>query len=68
PIFVSQIRVTAVAAGEEHEYRHCEDNKKLRFLTKFPHGSIPAFEGADHFNLTEGATIARYSTYHSRIR
>ncbi|KAI6126341.1 hypothetical protein EDD16DRAFT_315724, partial [Pisolithus croceorrhizus] len=71
PIFVLQIRVIAVAAGvelEEHEYKHCEDNKQLRFLTMFPRGRIPAFEGADNFILTEGAAIARYSTYGFRIR
>ncbi|KAG2130348.1 hypothetical protein DEU56DRAFT_467073 [Suillus clintonianus] len=42
------------------EYKHHEDNKKPEFLAKFPHGKIPAFEGANGLNLTEGAPIARY--------
>ena len=36
------------------------DNKKPEFLSKFPHGKIPAFDGADGFKLFEGAAIARY--------
>ncbi|KAI6022936.1 hypothetical protein PISMIDRAFT_677455 [Pisolithus microcarpus 441] len=57
------IKATAAAAGlelEEPEYKHYEDNKKPDFLAKFPHGKIPAFEGANGLNLTEGAAIARY--------
>ncbi|KAJ8579317.1 glutathione S-transferase, partial [Rhizopogon salebrosus TDB-379] len=42
------------------EYKHFEDNRKPEFLAKFPHGKIPAFEGANGLNLTEGAAIARY--------
>ena len=42
-------------------YVHFEDNKKPEFLAKFPHGKIPAFEGADGFKLTETPAIARYS-------
>ncbi|KAJ8584843.1 glutathione S-transferase, partial [Rhizopogon salebrosus TDB-379] len=45
------------------EYKHMEDNKKPEFLAKFPLGKIPAFEGANGFNLAEGAAIARYR-YH----
>ncbi|KAI5990390.1 hypothetical protein EDD15DRAFT_1161175 [Pisolithus albus] len=57
------IKATAAAAGvelEEPEYKHYEDNKKPEFLAKFPHGKVPAFEGANGFNLTEGAAISRY--------
>ncbi|KIK91775.1 hypothetical protein PAXRUDRAFT_830546 [Paxillus rubicundulus Ve08.2h10] len=42
------------------DYKHFVDNKKPDFLAKFPHGKIPALEGANGFNLTEGAAIARY--------
>ena len=42
-------------------YEHFVDNKKPEFLSKFPHGKIPAFEGADGFKLVEGAAISRYS-------
>ncbi|KAG6826861.1 hypothetical protein H0H92_014119 [Tricholoma furcatifolium] len=45
-----------VAAG----YEHYVDNKKPEFLSKFPHGKIPAFESADGFKLFEGVAIARY--------
>ncbi|KAI6161526.1 glutathione S-transferase C-terminal-like protein, partial [Pisolithus thermaeus] len=57
------IKATAAVAGvelEEPAYKHYEDNKKPEFLAKFPHGKIPAFEGTNGFNLTEGAAIARY--------
>ncbi|KAI6118190.1 hypothetical protein F5141DRAFT_1290279 [Pisolithus sp. B1] len=56
------IKATAAAAGvelEEPVYKHYEDDEMPEFPTKFPCGRIPAFEGADGFNLTEGATIAR---------
>ena len=43
----------------EH-YVHFEDNKKPEYLSKFPHGKIPAFEGKDGFLLTESYAIARY--------
>ena len=42
-------------------YEHYVDNKKPDFLSKFPHGKIPAFEGAGGFKVVEGAAIARYS-------
>ncbi|OJA13925.1 hypothetical protein AZE42_01333 [Rhizopogon vesiculosus] len=42
------------------EYKHHEDNEKPEFLAKFPIGKIPAFEGANGLNLSEGAAIARY--------
>jgi elongation factor 1-gamma len=41
-------------------YVHFQDNKKPEFLSKFPHGKIPAWEGADGFNLFESVPIARY--------
>ena len=41
-------------------YEHFVDNKKPEFLSKFPHGEVPAFEGADGFKVVEGAAIARY--------
>lgn len=54
--------VCAVAGLELEipEYKHFSDNRTPEFLAKFPHGMIPAFEGADGFNLTEGVPIARY--------
>ncbi|KAG2117084.1 uncharacterized protein F5147DRAFT_671109 [Suillus discolor] len=57
------IRSVCALAGLEleiPEYKHFSDNQKPEFLAKFPHGKIPAFEGANGFNLTEGAPIARY--------
>ncbi|KAG1773317.1 hypothetical protein EV702DRAFT_572614 [Suillus placidus] len=57
------IRSVCALAGLEleiPEYTHFSDNQKPEFLAKFPHGKIPAFEGANGFNLTEGAPIARY--------
>lgn len=41
-------------------YEHFVDNKKPEFLSKFPHGKIPAWCGADGFCLFEGHAIARY--------
>ncbi|KAG2054510.1 elongation factor 1-gamma [Suillus hirtellus] len=57
------IRSVCALAGLEleiPEYKHFSDNKKPEFLAKFPHGKIPALEGANGFNLTEGVPIARY--------
>ncbi|KAG8215327.1 hypothetical protein J3R82DRAFT_8919 [Butyriboletus roseoflavus] len=58
------IKSVAALSGVEIEivadYKHFEDNKKPDFLAKFPHGKIPALEGPNGFNLTEGAAIARY--------
>lgn len=45
------------------QYTHYEDNKKPEFLSKFPHGKIPAFEGADGFKVFEASAIARYGKY-----
>jgi hypothetical protein len=33
---------------------------KPEYLSKFPHGKIPALDGADGFKLFEGMAIARY--------
>jgi len=58
--------IRAVAAYGDLElaspesYEHYVDNKKPEFLAKFPHGKIPAFEGADGFKLFEGIPIAWY--------
>ncbi|ESK85825.1 elongation factor 1-gamma [Moniliophthora roreri MCA 2997] len=42
-------------------YVHFETNKTEAFLSKFPHGKIPAFESKDGgFKLFEGYAIARY--------
>ncbi|KAM5533482.1 hypothetical protein V8D89_012819 [Ganoderma adspersum] len=58
------IRSAAALAGLKidlpENYVHFEDNKKPEFLSKFPHGKIPAFDGADGFKLFEGSAIARY--------
>ncbi|KAJ7092403.1 elongation factor 1-gamma [Mycena belliarum] len=58
--------ITAVAAlggvviDFPENYTHYEDNKKPEFLSKFPHGKIPAWEGKDGFYLFESGAIARY--------
>ncbi|CAA7262226.1 unnamed protein product [Cyclocybe aegerita] len=49
-----------VEIAQPEAYEHFVDNKKPEFLVKFPHGKIPAWEGADGFKLFEGAAIARY--------
>ncbi|KAF7420925.1 hypothetical protein PC9H_011444 [Pleurotus ostreatus] len=58
------VRAVATFAGINFElpasYTHFETNKQPEFLAKFPHGKIPAWEGADGFTLFEGAAIARY--------
>ncbi|KIK02882.1 hypothetical protein K443DRAFT_677229 [Laccaria amethystina LaAM-08-1] len=58
------IRAAAALGGVEIElpaqYEHYVDNKKPEFLSKFPHGKIPAWEGKDGFNLFESQAIARY--------
>ncbi|KAI0659520.1 elongation factor 1-gamma [Cubamyces menziesii] len=59
-----RIRAVAALAGVKldlpQSYVHFEDNKKPEFLAKFPHGKIPAFDGADGFRLFESTAIARY--------
>ena len=46
--------------AEAAEYVHMTDNKKPEFLSKLPHGKIPAFESQHGFKLFEAAAIARY--------
>lgn len=59
-----QVRAAAALGGLElsfpENYEHMVDNKKPEFLSKFPHGKIPAFDGSDGFKLFEGVAIARY--------
>ncbi|KAF7420958.1 hypothetical protein PC9H_011481 [Pleurotus ostreatus] len=47
------VRAVATFAGINFElpasYTHFETNKQPEFLAKFPHGKIPAWEGADGF-------------------
>ncbi|KAJ2921656.1 hypothetical protein H1R20_g15443, partial [Candolleomyces eurysporus] len=58
------IRAVAALGGVEialpEKYEHYVDNKKSDFLAKFPHGKIPAWDGADGFKLYESTAIARY--------
>ena len=42
------------------DYKHYEDNKKPPFLSKFPHGKIPALEMKDGFCLFESTPVAKY--------
>ena len=64
PSSILQIRAAAAFAGlkvdlPEH-YVHFQDNKKPEFLSKFPHGKIPALDGADGFKVFETTAVARY--------
>ncbi|PPQ82289.1 hypothetical protein CVT25_008439 [Psilocybe cyanescens] len=58
------IKAVAALAGVEitlpANYEHMVDNKKSEFLSKFPHGKIPAWESTNGFKLFEGVVIARY--------
>ncbi|KAJ7261518.1 glutathione S-transferase C-terminal-like protein [Mycena rebaudengoi] len=60
------IRATAAYGGvhisvpTEKEYKHWETNKQPQYLSKFPHGKIPAWEGKDGFLLFESVAIMRY--------
>lgn len=67
----SQIRAAAAFAGLKidlpAQYTHFEDNKKPEFLSKFPHGKIPAWDGADGFKVFETTAVARYSESLFRI-
>lgn len=62
-----QIRAVAAYAGLKldlpESYVHFQDNKKPEFKAKFPHGKIPAFEGADGFKVFETTAIARYGEF-----
>ncbi|GJE89103.1 elongation factor 1-gamma [Phanerochaete sordida] len=59
-----RILAAAAFAGLKLElpasYVHFEDNKKPEFLAKFPHGKIPALDGADGFKVFETSAIAHY--------
>lgn len=60
---VSRAQVVAAINGLEidvPEFQMGQTNKSESFLSKFPLGKVPAFEGADGFTLTEGAAIATY--------
>ncbi|KAJ6465720.1 elongation factor 1-gamma [Mycena sanguinolenta] len=58
------IKAAAAFGGVAYElpegYVHFETNKTSAFTSKFPHGKIPAWDGADGFKLFEGVPIARY--------
>ncbi|KAJ7242298.1 hypothetical protein C8J57DRAFT_1558003 [Mycena rebaudengoi] len=61
------IRATAaygcvrISVPTEKEYKHWETNQQPQYLSKFPHGKIPAWEGKDGFLLFESVAIMRYS-------
>lgn len=60
---IFQAQVIAALNGLEIDvpaFQFGQDNKKPEFLSKFPLGKVPAFEGADGFTLTEGSAIATY--------
>lgn len=40
-----------------------EGTQKPEFLSKFPTGKVPAFEGSDGFLLAESRAIVEYGTY-----
>ncbi|KAF8800317.1 elongation factor 1-gamma [Phlegmacium glaucopus] len=52
--------LAGIEIAEPASYEHMVDNKKPEFLSKFPHGKIPAWESEDGFRLVEGVPIARY--------
>ena len=64
-----QILATSAFAGLSLDiaegYTHHVDNKKPEFLSKFPHGKIPALETKDGFYLFEGSAIAGYGESYS---
>ncbi|KAK8075786.1 glutathione S-transferase [Apiospora hydei] len=60
---VQRAQVVAAINGLEVEVPadfQMESTKTPDFLSKFPMGKIPAFEGADGFCIAEGAAIAMY--------
>ncbi|KAK6829704.1 hypothetical protein PG990_012042 [Apiospora arundinis] len=60
---VQRAQVVAAINGLEVEVPadfQMEQTKTPDFLSKFPMGKIPAFEGADGFCIAEGAAIAMY--------
>ena len=42
------------------DFKYGVTNKSAEYLTKFPHGKIPAFETPSGFCLAEGSAIAYY--------
>ncbi len=58
---LDQLRAAAAYGGVQIDLP-ATDNKKPEFLSKFPFGKVPAWEGADGFCLTETFAIARHST------
>ncbi|KAJ1561529.1 hypothetical protein HK096_004366, partial [Nowakowskiella sp. JEL0078] len=60
---VAKITIAAKFNGLEIEFVPIElgkDNKTPEFLSKFPLGKVPAFEGADGFTLFESNAITNY--------
>jgi len=59
-----RVRAAAAFAGLQldipTDYEHFVDNKKSEFLSKFPHGKIPALETKSGFKLFEASAIAEY--------
>ncbi|KAJ3530673.1 hypothetical protein NM688_g7677 [Phlebia brevispora] len=53
-------RVAGLKVDLPEHYVHFQDNKKPEFLAKFPHGKIPALDGADGFRVFETSAVARY--------
>ena len=63
--FTLKIRAAAAFGGVKLDfvgdsYKHGETNKTPEYLSKFPPGKVPAFEGKDGFVLFESSAIARY--------
>ncbi|KAJ9133286.1 Glutathione S-transferase [Pleurostoma richardsiae] len=61
---VQRVRALAALNGlevvEDSDFKMGETNRSPEFLSKFPMGKVPTFEGADGFCLAESAAIARY--------
>jgi hypothetical protein len=58
-----QARITAAIAGLHLQLKETKvdpDTKTPEYLSKFPTGKIPAFEGSDGLLLVESSAIARY--------
>lgn len=47
------------------DFEFGQTNKSADFLSKFPLGKVPAFEGVDGFSLYESAAIAFYGKFSS---
>ncbi|EJD43529.1 elongation factor 1-gamma [Auricularia subglabra TFB-10046 SS5] len=59
-VVFSVAAITGQELDRPKEYTHFQTNRQPEFLAKFPHGKVPAFDGADGFRLSEGVAIARY--------